>query len=449
MMKLSRFLVPAAAFALLNFHPSAASALNVPTFDPGNNAAMPATLVQLYTDLAAIPVGSTATDAQHQALVADLDALAAGIFTPDPAAVDQLATDLATAATDDLFSDNVVQYLADDFIGDPDTPESWLEDIQDDVASLINPPPSVGEPGGDLTGLPVETSVGPLGTIYGGLIVGSLDRFAVQLTEQGIQPGLLENYSGRVQLAVSQFPGIGPQSTLTLDTAGLPPSNPYTVSMTRQSDGTSVVLGKLRVHNDVLLRTASAVQAATLSSVATPSAEFATVGHVTFGGIGSKKPLPTDYDAADVATLTVTDAQGVVRLSGNIATGQRVSEVRKLGIHLSGPSVVQGRSTFANVVVQHKATLTKTSNRFRFMAKHLPVNASMTLLADGIVVDQYTTTAHGRLFIIEGFEPQKLNHAGVSPPFNGLRPGTDLSGTKVFSLTDAQGNVLLSGSVAD
>ena len=56
------------------------------------------------------------------------------------------------------------------------------------------------------------------------------------------------NFSGEVRLAVTATEGQPTQSTLSVGTFGLPPANPYTVSVTKRSDGSTLVLGTLTVH---------------------------------------------------------------------------------------------------------------------------------------------------------------------------------------------------------
>ena len=411
---------------------------------------MPAAVLQLYTDLNAIPAGTAATDAQHQTIVADLDALATGVFTPDPADVDQLATDLGTAATNGLFSDNVLEYLADDFIGDPDDPttdpDGWMDDIQDDVSSLIDPPPTLLDPGDPTTfdpGNPVDTTVYELGVTAVAPVGESSTRVSLQLTEQGIPPFLLENYSGQMHLSTRTAAGGTAASTLRLRTIGLPPNNPYTVSITRLSDGASVTLGKLHVRNGFTWLPV----AFDAASPAGPQAEILTYGNAVFGGANAKKPLPAGFDAADVATVTVTDAQGVVRLTGNLADGTPTSRVQALNLRLSGAASVAASLPSATVTARHRITPDGVGVRFHLSAHHLPGNAPVTLLADGESVGQFTTTSKGRLVVTEGPVHRETNGLGGSRVVNALPNDVDLSGARSFSITDAQGNVLLSGSL--
>ena len=440
---MKRLTIAAFALYVLISQPSA-----LPAQDSASDApvALPLAVAQLFTDLTAIPTGATVTDAQHQALVADLDALAAGVFTPDPDDVDQLATDLGTAAAAGLFTSDFETELAADFsadssdpdnLDDPNDPDGWIEDFEDDVSDLLNPV-SVTDP----TGTYLPTYILGTSVVGGsaGIISGSYTRSLLPLTAQGIPEGLLENYSGSVRLATRQAVGATAVLKLTVRTNGLPPSNPYTISIVRRSDGATVVIGKLRVSNGSDDLTARALSAR-------PAAELLTSGRATFGGPDARKPLPTGFDPDDVASVTLTDSQGVVRLSGSVAGAPSTRQVEGMRLHLSGTSVAPAAAPSADMIVRHAVTSATTSDFFRFMARHLPVNAPVTLLADGVVVDHYTTTANGRLFIIEGFDPTKLQRNGISPPFNSLPPGTDLSATKTFTVTDTLGTVLLSGSL--
>ncbi len=374
---------------------------------------LPAAVAQLFTDLAAIPAGSTVTDAQHQALVTDLDALAAGVFTPDPDDVDQLATDLGTAASSGLVSTDFETELAADFSadsGDPDDQDGWLDDIEDDVADVLSAL-AVPDPTG--TYFPTYVLTTSLGSGHTEISSGFFTRALLPLAAQGIPPGLLENYAGSVRLATSQPVGSAAVSKLTVRTSGLPPSNPYTVSITRQSDGATVAIGKLHVRNGFYFLTAQAL-------AARPAAELSTSGHAAFGGI--------------------------MRLSGSVAGAQPTRQVRGVTLRLA-PASASGISAkaFANAFVRHAVASTGTTDHFHLSAHHLPVNATVTLLVNGTAAGQFPTTAKGRLVIAEGTTPTSPAALTVYP----LPAGTNLSDVKSLALVDAQGGVLVSGSLGD
>ncbi len=108
------------------------------------------------------------TDAQHQAIVADLNALAVGVV-PAPATgdIDDAATTLGDAAVAGSITGDALEEINGDLAADATDADDWTDDITGDADDLLaagtpDPDPVITDPTdpGDGSTLPIETLTG-------------------------------------------------------------------------------------------------------------------------------------------------------------------------------------------------------------------------------------------------------------------------------------------------
>lgn len=425
------------ACAALGLPTFAARALDPSRFNDGFAPLTPA-LTRFYLDLEAIPAGSVVTDAQHQTLVADLAALPPGPETPSAADLDQLATDFGSLAVAGLVTDDLEYELAMDFDVDYDDPDPWLPYVQGDVQFALNPPPPYdpNDPG-NLDPVILETAV-PTAVLL--RPTRQVMHFSASLTATdgngAWQPGA---YGGSVRLTNLIVNGTVPVPSLKLSTTGLGLGEAYTVAVVRRSDGVSVPLGRFRAHGSSVT-----------SEGFLPSPPRDTHSAVTFGG-RAKRRLPDGFSVNDVASILVSNAGGQVLLSHDFsAEASQEKQVHRVRLALSGTSVGKPppKGTVLAVSKLDAGAAGVRRNKFLFLARHLPANALVTLTLDQTVLGQYTTTSDGHLLVAQNTDPRNIKlGAGKSLAVNGIATDSDWSSLRSITLTDAQGDILLSGSL--
>ena len=263
-------------------------------------------------------------------------------------------------------------------------------------------------------------------------------RQIITLQAEGIPPFLLMNYGGRVKLVTVRTAGRAAQSVLSIDTSGLPPANPYTVAVTRRSDGTQVILGRLKVRNGG--REIVAPHTSSLPTPPTPRAELDTHGETVFGGPAGK-PFPDGFDPSDLDTLTLTDSNGTERLTGSFTDATDLQVHTRL-VNWRVDAGAAGPGAAGVVSFRLKTTGTAAQDAFLLYVGGLPASAPVTLLADGAAVGTFTTTAGGRLVVLDGAVPVPTSASGRALPVNALPASVDLDALSSLSLTDVSGNVL-------
>ena len=250
---------------------------------------------------------------------------------------------------------------------------------------------------------------------------------------------------GRARLATVQADGRTPQSVLSIETNDLPPANPYTVAVTRRSDGSTLVLGTLKVHAGfpgVHLESKSRTGA---SAVSRPEAEILSSGAVVFGGPAGK-PFPDGFDPTDIDTLTLTDNNGTERLAGSFVDPADLQQRTRL-VNLRMDAGAGDPGAAGAVSFRAKTTGTKSHDAFLLYVGGLPASAAVTLLADGMAVGTFTTAAGGQLVVVEGDVPVPTSVIGRMLPVNALPATVDLDTVSMLTLTDAAGNVLASAGM--
>ena len=419
-----------------------ARALNPALFNDGFAPLTPA-LTQFFLDLEAIPAGSIVTDAQHATLVADLSALPPGPAAPTAADLDELATNFGAAAVAGLVDDALEYRLAMDFDVDADDPDSWLAYVQNDVLFALHPPAPYdpNAPGVD-PGLVYGTAVSAVVPVRKPGVVVTRDLIPLKAVYDTVASQSPIIYDGSVRMTTrTQADGVA-VPTLSFSASGLPADGTYTLSVVRRSDRATVVIGTFLAQPFV----AQPVGGATLTFGHVARTYLNTDVQLSFGA-GTAQPLPDGFDAADVKTLLVTNAEGRTRLKQKLSTtGTAAFQARVAYLHLYNPTsgAPGGRATTGYKLNAHGTT---PRNQLHLKARHLPANAPVTLLVDGVKVDTYTTTAMGSLLIAQRSTSEGSVHPYTTSNLNPLLANVDLLNAKSVSLVDAAGNVLLSGSL--
>ena len=399
----------------------------------------PAEFSLLLHDLRAIAPGTVVTDEEKQTLAADLTALAGGLVKPSAASVEQLADDLAAAAASGKLTRKIETLLARDLAAvlnrttlDPLALRALVDEIRTALAAY------------GLDAADLQQFAADLETIIDAFQTDSISvHQVVTLDSENIPRFLLMNYGGHARLVTVRAEGQPARTILSIDTFGLPPANPFTVAITRRSDGAQVVLGKLKVHEGgrEIYRPSSTATAA----ISAPQAELDTSSETVFGG-PSGKPFPDGFDPADIDTLTVTDSNGTERLAGSFVDAADLQlRTRLVNLRMDPGAADPGAA--GAVSFRIKTTGTKSRDAFLLYVGGLPASATVTLLADGAAVGTFTTTANGQLVIVEGAVPVPTSVIGRMLPVNALPATVDLDTVSTLTLTDAAGNVLASAGM--
>ncbi len=432
------------ALAALSLPTFSARALNPSLFNDGFAPLTPL-VAQFFTDLEAIPAGSTVTDAQLATLVADLAALPPGPVTPTADELSQLAADFGSLAVAGLVNDDLEYNLAMDFDVDYDDPDPWLPDVQSEVSFALNPPPPYdpNDPG-DWSNLPLETAVPTVASVQLPGMVLTRTKFGLTGVYDTPASESPLYYSGTVRLKNRTQANAPASPVIRLTTVGLPTGETYRLSAVRASDGATVPIGKFHTHSFVPQPAGGAVL--TLAHVTATTLN--TKSDVIYGA-GTKRLLPDGFDLNDVASLVVTDSQGNTRLTRDLAAlGTSVTRIRQTRFHLYSPSP---GGPGGKLMAKHSLFAGNNSmgDFLRLTARRLPANAPVTLRVDGTAVGQFTTTADGHLVIAQGVSTPLTEAYRQETPwhFYPLPAGTDLSNVQTVSLSDADGNVLVSGSL--
>ncbi len=182
------------------------------------------------------------------------------------------------------------------------------------------------------------------------------------------------------------------------------------------------------------------------SVIAFPPGSPSRYGSVVFGDTPYSQPLPAGLSLEDVATVTVTVAPGTQRFTGSLVDPSRPTTSRAASLHLVATAAAPTASGSIGLGAQNSDSFRLTT--FQLAATGLPANATLTLAVDGVAVESVTTGPTGKLFV------KNPSSVFPKPPkrteiVNILPDTVDVFTVKSFSLSDVQGNVLLSGAFKD
>ena len=147
--------------------------------------------------------------------------------------------------------------------------------------------------------------------------------------------------------------------------------------------------------------------------------------------------------------VTITDAQGIEQLTGSFADNATIRTSRAVNLRLvagAAAPTAGGRIVFTAI---HGTTSRPTDfQTFLLTAAGLPVGATLTLSVDGTAVGPVTTGPGGKLFVKASQSVFPLPPKGAEV-VNVLPDSVNLLTAKSFTVSDLQGNVLLSGAVGN
>jgi hypothetical protein len=199
--------------------------------------------------------------------------------------------------------------------------------------------------------------------------------------------------SGKAKLEAETLDGIG-SANLDIEVKGLPAGH-YTVSVTRKSDSTAVLLG---------LFTLTGARPGLDTRRAADADDEIEIRFRTEKGV----PLPQDLHPLDVAGLLIADANGRVVLAGDFTdAAQTTRALFKAKVAVSGG---------ATGVVGTAQIFTRTrrgfkTERFKLNVSGVTPNATLSLKINGEDAGTVTTDANGRLrlnSLPEGIEPESI-----------------------------------------
>jgi hypothetical protein len=207
--------------------------------------------------------------------------------------------------------------------------------------------------------------------------------------------------------------------SLNVNTKGLV-AGTYTVSATTASDATEVTVGTFTVVDVSALSATRAAKAA----VARKN------GRADFGGNGIA--FPDGFDAFDIASLAIADADGNVLFTADltsIADGSFCAHVP-----ITPGALAPDATGFADIkVMTRKGAL---NGLLAIRVSGVPAGATYTYSIDGVDIGTVTSTAGGRLKI-----------CATSKPANGTLPYTvNLFNVTTVTVHDDSGGLVLSAS---
>ena len=235
--------------------------------------------------------------------------------------------------------------------------------------------------------------------------------------------------SGQASLGVDDQNGTN-TTVLTVESLGLTPGT-YTVSVTRKSDGSTIVLGSYAatasnqtnsadMDNVDVQQTGGGPDSTTGDNGLDQQGE---AGGLDFGNNGGL-PLPAGLSPLDIATVSVADAGGVVVLTGDftnvsqIPNGDFQASVAVVGGPLAPGAA--GQTSMSTVIKKGKA---KTA--FSLNAHGVPANQRLALQINHRTVGALRSDKHGNVRLTK--LPRRVN------------PLTIVS----VSAVDAQGRMVL------
>ncbi len=393
----------------------------------------------LQSDLQAIPANSPPTDAQIQTLRTDLGKLFRNGGVPPTLTLDTLAGELVVAASQGQFAAGDFEIMA------------W------DITTILN--------GNTRLGTQVQTALASIETILtkAGVASGDLQQIigALRGLPSAFQDDTYLNYlqshfealtpaakgykhlSGMVTFSNFQGPvtvgNVVTHPDQTTQALGLLltriPFGKYQLSVTTSQSDQPVEIGKFRVDSSDL------VPEFDLSPKLIVSA---TVG---FGDAPAKKPLPVGLSLADVTSVTITDDRGVQRLTSNVSGSDYFGTTRERRFHLEPGATAPTAGGILIATSFHNVQ--SPSQSLKLAAVNLPASATLTLSVNDSPVAQVTTGSTGNLFISSYGEASDFDFANTplrEDPINKFPDTGDLYTAKSYTVSDAQGNVLLTAS---
>ena len=187
------------------------------------------------------------------------------------------------------------------------------------------------------------------------------------------------------------------------------PAGTYSAAVTLKSDGSTVVLGSFTVNSEG-------------------------EGEIEFGEEGT--PFPANIDPLDVASVVVTDVNGVVLFTADLTS---LTSVSNMNINVTAQLTAGVGVPNANGTVMLNAFLAhgKVKGSLQVTGHGLPTNASVVIAVNGVAVKTVHTSKTGDINV-------KLGPKGKTST---IANGITLAQITSITVTDRNGNVLLQVSL--
>ena len=237
---------------------------------------------------------------------------------------------------------------------------------------------------------------------------GSIEGTESLDVEMTMTPTAAAPAGSAIQLSLETEDDEGTTSaTLQLETTGLP-AGTYFVNVTLKSTGGTVALGSFTTDGS------------------DAEVEF---------GTGEGIPFPANFNPFDIATVSVTDANGVVLFTADLTSVASVtSEV--LSASLTGAAGATAPGATASATLSAQAMNHVASGSLVLAAHGLPARAKLTVAINGIPSKKVSADPAGNATI--SFLPK--------PTTGAIARGVSLFGVKNVQVKDAKGNVVLNTS---
>jgi hypothetical protein len=183
----------------------------------------------------------------------------------------------------------------------------------------------------------------------------------------------------------------------------------YSVSLTLKSDGSTVALGTFTVD-------------------AEGEAE------IEFGGDAT--PFPADVDPFNIATVTVSDANGVAIFTADLTNLSTTPASTNINDNVQATAGAAAPSATGSATLIAVASHNKTNGSLQFTAKGLSPSMPVVLAVNGIAAKNLKTDKSGNIAVKIG--PKGKTGTVVA--------GVSLTQVSSATLTDRNGNVLLTAT---
>jgi hypothetical protein len=211
--------------------------------------------------------------------------------------------------------------------------------------------------------------------------------------------------TGKAELEAENEDGTN-TATLAVEVEGLQMGT-YTISVTRKSDGGTVVLGMFDIFSssneddDVMVMTNSMGENDQGENENEIEIEF---------GTEEGLPLPDGLNPMDIGSISISDSNGAVVLTGDFMNSADVMNGKfkaKVAV-VAGPAAPTASGL---VVVRSKTKKGVRHSKFRLLASGASPNEVLILKINGFDVGTVTADKHGRVRLRElpaDFDPESL-----------------------------------------
>jgi len=182
-------------------------------------------------------------------------------------------------------------------------------------------------------------------------------------------------------------------ATLDVETKGLA-AGTYTVSITKKSDGSTIILGTFDVSSS---ETNDMEDGDSQGQDSQGDNDNQDEADVEFGGEAGL-PLPDGLNPMDVATVAIADADGNVVLTGDFtAVATTMKSVFNANVAVSAGSAAP--SAWGHAVVHSRVKKGIARNKFLLVAHGVTPNTVYTVNVNGAAVGTISSDRHGKVMM--------------------------------------------------